>query len=79
VTNSFVLLPDINECTQGTHNCPAFSTCQNTDGSFICLCGTGLGLLNGQCVGKKHELYDGNNGMFVVATSDGTFLLKYFL
>ena len=44
---------DIDECTQGTHNCPAFSTCQNTPGSFICVCRPGFRIVNGLCVGKN--------------------------
>ena len=30
------LIVDINECTEGTANCPANSNCVNTIGSFQC-------------------------------------------
>ena len=35
------LSSDINECTNGTHNCHAAATCNNTEGSFTCACNPG--------------------------------------
>ena len=32
---------DIDECTEETADCPAHSTCQNTDGSYKCPCNSG--------------------------------------
>ena len=40
---------DINECTETK---PCDQTCENTEGSYICTCGTGYYLINGtQCKG----------------------------
>ena len=51
----FVLV-DINECTAGTHNCPANSVCSNTEGSFTCICNEGYRLIGGVCQGKKYNI-----------------------
>merc|ERR1711968_240786 len=32
---------DINECTDGTHDCDANASCSNTAGSFTCQCNAG--------------------------------------
>ena len=32
---------DVNECTNGTHNCDDDATCQNHIGSFNCSCNSG--------------------------------------
>ena len=34
------ILPDIDECSDGTHNCS--QTCTNTEGGFYCGCNTGF-------------------------------------
>lgn len=31
-----LFVADVDECEQGTHNCQAGFTCQNTQGSFYC-------------------------------------------
>ena len=36
------MFSDIDECSEGTHNC--FQICTNTDGSFICGCNSGYAL-----------------------------------
>ena len=36
------LLPDVNECLDGTQLCA--QTCVNTEGSYVCSCGTGYRL-----------------------------------
>jgi hypothetical protein len=36
-----VLLPDIDECKTGKHNCITGATCTNTEGSFKCPCKPG--------------------------------------
>lgn len=42
---------DINECTEGTHNCA--QNCTDTDGSYVCSCNPGYRLANNshQCDG----------------------------
>ena len=40
-TGSGTSCSDINECTNGTHNCDANATCTNTGGSFSCSCNAG--------------------------------------
>ncbi|CAB3979223.1 fibrillin-1-like [Paramuricea clavata] len=37
------MVPDIDECIHGTHNCnTTFATCENTDGSFRCIYNDGF-------------------------------------
>lgn len=43
---------DINECTEGTHNCDGNATCTDTDGSFDCVCNTGYTGNGTDCAGK---------------------------
>lgn len=43
---------DVNECEDGTHNCPEKSTCENAVGSHTCLCMGGYKMMNGECVGR---------------------------
>ncbi|XP_071153468.1 uncharacterized protein [Mytilus edulis] len=40
---------DINECLDGTDNCPANSSCTNTDGSFTCNCLAGFRKVGSEC------------------------------
>lgn len=42
---------DIDEC-KNTSICPENSVCQNTNGSFSCLCDSGYSQAAGKCVGK---------------------------
>ena len=47
---------DINECTEGSHNCSSNNRriCNNTNGSFDCICDTGYHEENhaDECIGK---------------------------
>lgn len=59
ITNDFsqYLLPDIDECETGIHNCGPQFKCQNTQGSFRCVptvnCGSGfIQDALGNCIGN---------------------------
>ena len=58
---SILLFADINECVTGEHNCDANRAyCNNTKGSFACLCKpgyTGDGLT---CIGNKTKMFTYN-------------------
>ena len=43
---------DVDECTDGTHNCHANGDCLNTDGSFTCACKPGFQGSGTSCLGK---------------------------
>ncbi len=44
--------PDINECTEETHNCHEHASCNDTDGSFNCTCNTGFSGNGTDCEGQ---------------------------
>ena len=48
---------DINECTEGNHNCSSVDNriCSNTNGSFYCSCATGYHEANDteECIGEN--------------------------
>ena len=46
------LSSDINECSNGTHNCHAAATCTNTEGSFTCACNSGWNGDGVNCTGR---------------------------
>ncbi len=37
----YFVLSDIDECTDGTHNCDVNAFCSNNNGSFTCTCNSG--------------------------------------
>ena len=37
---------DIDECTENNETCANNRTCENIDGSYVCLCSTGFGGIN---------------------------------
>ena len=45
------LSTDIDECTDGTHNCNANAECSNTEGSFTCDCNDGYAGNGTDCQG----------------------------
>ena len=53
-----MIIIDIDECTEGTHNCTSNGNCENTKGSYICHCGRGYRTPEWdarRCVGKPHH------------------------
>ena len=54
--------PDINECIDGTHNCPHI--CTNTEGSFNCDCNTGF-VLDSNGATCNGEYYMNHTHMFI--------------
>ena len=40
---------DIDECSNGTHDCSKKSTCLNTEGSYSCVCSSSEALNNEKC------------------------------
>ena len=45
-------ITDIDECTDGSHDCDANAGCTNTPGSFTCACNTGYSGDGVTCAGK---------------------------
>ncbi|KAK6180960.1 hypothetical protein SNE40_008919 [Patella caerulea] len=72
---------DIDECTEGTFNCTADTTCDNTDGSYQCLCQSGYQKVNGNCqdtdecldssLNSCQQLCNNNLGSFACACEAG--------
>ena len=44
---------DVDECSDGSHNCNASAICTNTEGSFTCTCNSGYSGNGVDCQGKK--------------------------
>ena len=52
-----VMFADIDECTAGTHNCPAtVADCVNLPGSFTCECVAGYTGDGFTCTGEKSQI-----------------------
>ena len=51
------LLPDVDDCSDSTHNCDTHATCSNTIGSFTCQCNTGYEGDGAVCSGNLLHLY----------------------
>ena len=45
---------DVNECNASISACHVNATCQNTLGSYICICESGLTGNGKICIGKMH-------------------------
>ncbi len=39
------IFTDVNECSSANHGCPANSMCENTEGSFECVCNDGYNMV----------------------------------
>ncbi|XP_063411483.1 uncharacterized protein LOC134694404 [Mytilus trossulus] len=64
---------DINECLDGTDNCPANSNCTNTDGSVACICLEGFRKVGSKCQ-DIDECTERTSGCEqICANSDGGF------
>ena len=52
--NSMAYIIDINECTEGAHDCDHI--CTNNEGSYTCSCSRGYSLAGDgkSCTGKQH-------------------------
>ena len=44
---------DVDECTDGSHNCDANAACTNVGGSFTCACNSGYTGDGTSCAGKN--------------------------
>ena len=49
--NFFAL--DVDECSDGSHNCNANAICTNSEGSFTCTCNSGYSGNGLNCEGKS--------------------------
>lgn len=47
-----ILLPDVNECLDGTDLCSPFAECRNDEGSYVCVCMEGYTGDGRVCTGK---------------------------
>ena len=65
----FVLITDINECKDDSHNCHADGICTNTNGSFYCTCQVGYTGDGVNCSGNKNCARILTNNLFIVNSS----------
>eukprot|EP00058_Branchiostoma_floridae_P012045 XP_002597533.1 hypothetical protein BRAFLDRAFT_219757 [Branchiostoma floridae] len=49
----FLLFPDVDECTTGSHDCDVNANCTNTIGSFDCRCVVGYQGDGKTCSGRR--------------------------
>ena len=60
-------IPDVNECDDGNGGCE--SSCDNTDGSFVCSCNIGYIVYSNKfCSGKWFDVDNCNYEGFVLVT-----------
>ena len=60
---SVLNLLDVNECTNGTHNCDNNASCQNSVGSFNCSCNHGYAGNGTTCFGMAFIEYYAYNSL----------------
>ncbi|XP_059160605.1 uncharacterized protein LOC131944081 [Physella acuta] len=68
---------DVDECIQNTNNCPAHSHCNNTEGSFVCVCDEFYFYTNNKCEACEENYYGPNCTLHCVCnTSNHEFCTK---
>ncbi len=56
---SFYIVLDINECLNSSlHNCHSDATCNDTDGSFSCMCNQGFFGDGVDCMSKYYIIHN---------------------
>ena len=50
---AFYLAVDVDECSDGSHNCDTNAQCTNTEESFTCTCNSGYSGNGAICQGNK--------------------------
>ena len=63
---------NIDECTMGIDNCLVYSKCEDTDGSFQCVCEPGFKMRAGVCV-NMDECLEGLHGCHSCSDTWGSF------
>lgn len=53
LSNSFAFLADLDECSNGTHQCSVNAQCVNAPGSYRCTCAEGFTGDGFTCSGKR--------------------------
>ena len=65
--HSIYYFADINECETGKHHCDSNAFCNNTKGSYICICNPGYNGNGVNCTGKirKRKPSDDSNDLIL--------------
>ena len=54
-----IISADIDECEEGLDNCHEYATCNNTIGSYECICNPGLTGDGVNCIGENMAMHFG--------------------